>query len=102
MNYDELLPDWDAEDLPKRAGLDSRLQDMLLQCLDNDPAYPGTVSGLADDLFHADEVRTMLHRISTATCNMAIGMYGGRQEAIDAFRANLAQLRRIALEGADE
>ena len=44
----------------------------------------------------------MLNRINIAVCNMAVGAYGGQQEAIDAFRTNLAQLRRIALEGVDE
>jgi hypothetical protein len=102
VNYDELLPDWDAEDLPHRAGLDSRLQAMFLEHLDNDPAYMSTVCGIADDLVNADQVRTALHRVSIAVCNIAIGAYGGRREAIDAFSANLTALRRIALEGVDE
>ena len=102
MHYDEFVPDWDAEDLSKRAGLDARLQAMFIEHLDNDPMYPYTVSGLADDVVAADQVRAMLNRINIAVCNMAVGAYGGRQEAIDAFRTNLAQLRRIALEGVDE
>jgi hypothetical protein len=64
--------------------------------------YVSTVCGLADDLVNADQVRTALHRVATAVCNIAVGAYGGRQEALDAFRQNLAQLRRIALEGASE
>lgn len=96
------LPDWDVEDLPQRAGLDARLQDMLVQHLDNDPAYPATVCGLADDLVHADQVRTALHRVATAVCNIAVGAYGSREAALTVFRTNLAQLRRIALSGADE
>lgn len=103
MDYDDWsLPDWDAEDLPARAGLDSRLQAMFLEHLDNDPQYPSTVCGLADDLVNADQVRTALHRVATAVCNIAVGAYGSREAALTVFRTNLAQLRRIALSGADE
>ena len=102
MDYDELLPDWDRDDHSKRAGLDARLQDMVVQHLANDPLWPTTVTGLADDLVANDEVREMLPRACIVIENLAIWMYGGRQAAIDRFTSDLAQLRAIAMKGVAE
>ena len=99
MHYDETVPEWDMDDIPQRAGLDARLQSFLLEHLDNDPMYQTTVTGLAEDLVSADQVRMALHHIAIAVGNMAIGAYGGRTEAIAAFRVNLERLERIAREG---
>jgi thioredoxin-like negative regulator of GroEL len=96
MDYDEFTPDWDAVDLPQRAALDARLQDMLIQHLDNDPMWPNTVTALADDLVTNDEVRKALTRFCILVENMAVWQAGGRQEAIDDMCQTLVQLRAIA------
>lgn len=101
MHEDALLPEWDR-DPEKRAGLDARLQDMVLQHIADDPLWPRTTMGLADDLVSNDEVPEMLSSVCTLICNMAVWLYGGRQEAIDRFTADLAQLRAIAIKGAGE
>ena len=103
MSYDTWeLPDWDRDDLAKRAGLDARLADMVVQHLDDDPLWSQTVRGLAQDLTAADEVTDALASVSVIVANMAVGMHGGRAEAIAAFRTDLAQLRRIAMKAVDE
>lgn len=101
MDYEELLPDWDRDDLSKRAALDARLQDVALQHLANDPLYPSTVAALAEDLMNDDEVRAMLNSACTILGNMAVWMYGGRESAIERFAANLRQLRTVAMKGAE-
>jgi hypothetical protein len=102
MDYDEFAPDWDADDLSRRAPLDARLQDMLVQHLDGDPLWPYTVIGLADDLTARDEVRKALIRVCVCVENLAIWNAGGRDEAIAGMRQSLAQLRRIAAGVAEE
>ena len=96
MHDAELLPDWDADDHSHRASLDARLAEVIVGHLDNDPLWPNTVTVLADDLTANDEVREMLSRICVLVENFAVWMYGGRDEAIGRFKADLDQLRRIA------
>lgn len=100
MTDDALIPGWDR-DPAKRAGLDARLQDMLLQHTANDPLWAGTVTALAEDLVSADQIPAMLSSVCVYIENLAIWAYGGREEAIDRFRADLAQLRTIAIKGAE-
>src|SRR5262249_32673431 len=102
MTDDDLLPDWDRDDDARRAGLDARLCDMLRAHLADYPLWQRTAPALADDLTANDEVLTMLSRVSVLVDNLAILAYGGRQEAIDALTADLAQLRRIAMKGAGQ
>ena len=99
MNYDETVPDWDADDLPRRAALDARLQDMLIQSLDRDPRWSCTVAGLADDLVTNDEVRKMLSRFCIVYENLTLLFYDGPEHALDDMRRNLGQLRAIAMRG---
>lgn len=105
MDYNEFIPDWDAsgDDLSRRAALDARLQDMIVQHLADDPMYPRTATSLASDLVEHDEVLAMLNRFSVVVENQAILLHNGsRQEALDAFRRDLVTLRRIATKGAGE
>jgi hypothetical protein len=85
MTDDWMLPDWDRPDLLKRAGLDARLQEMIVQHLDNDPTWAQTVRGLADDLTADDKVREMLARFCVVVENL---WSYGRQEAVEHFRNN--------------
>ena len=102
MDHNDLQPDWARDDLSRRAAFDARLQDMIVQHLADDPLWPRTVTGLAADLVEHDEVLAMLNRFCLVIENQAIYMHGGRQEALDAFKQNLAELRRIATTGAEE
>ena len=99
MDYNEMLPDWDRDDLSKRAGLDARLCDMLVQAVDNDPQYSHTVTALADDLVANDEVRAMLFTFTTLVVNDALFHCDSREEVIERFKTNRAQLREIAMRG---
>jgi hypothetical protein len=91
--------EWDR-DPATRAGLDARLQDMLLQHTACDLRWARTVMGLAGDLVASDSVPEMLTSVCVLIDNLAVWAYGGRQEAIDRFTADLAQLRAIAAKGA--
>jgi hypothetical protein len=99
MHDDELpLPDWDARDLARRAALDSRLQDVVLQHLDGDERWDTTMGVLAEDLVANNEVTAMLARICVVIENLAIWCHNGsRDEAIERFRTDLVQLRKIAM-----
>ncbi len=100
MDHNDLQPDWDRDDLSRRAALDARLQAMLIEHLADDPLWPRTMTGLEHDLVEHDEVLAMLNRFCVVVENQAILLYGGRQEALDAFKRNLVQLRHIATKGA--
>jgi hypothetical protein len=102
VNYEEMLPDWDRDNLSARAALDARLCDMLVQAVENDPAYSHTVIALAADLVENDEVRAMLSSFTTLVLNDALYHCDSREEVIERFKTNRAHLRRIAMEGQSE
>ena len=102
MDYRETQPDWDRDDLSRRAAFDARLQSLIIEHLADDPMFPRTITNLASDLTEHDEVLAMLNRFCVVIENQAIMLHGGRQEALDAFRRDLVQLRAIATEGAEE
>src|SRR6476646_9601826 len=95
-------PDWDRDDLAKRAPLDARLADMVAQHLDDDPMWASTVKGFADDLVDNDEVRELLASVCVVVATLTVYCHRGRAEAIQALKNDCAQLRRIAAKGADE
>ena len=99
MDYNEMVPDWDADDLPQRAVLDARLADMLAQHLDEDRLWSQTVTTLASDLVEADQVRKMLTRFCCVAGNLAIYCHGGRAEAVAALRGQVEELRVIVARG---
>ena len=99
MDANDWMPDWEVDDLSRRAALDARLQAMVVEHLADDPTWPRTITGLAADLIEGDEVLAALSRLCAVIENMAVLLYGGRREAIDAFRRDLATLRRIATKG---
>ena len=96
MHEDAQLPEWDTDDPGGRAAMDARLQDLALQAIENDPRWPHTLMALSEDLVNLDQVPEMLSSVCTIVVNMAIWTYGGRDEAIERFKSDLAQLRRIA------
>jgi hypothetical protein len=93
---DALLPEWDSNDPGGRAAMDARLQDLALQAIENDPRWPRTLMALSEDLVNLDQVPEMLSSVCTFVVNMAIWVHCGRDEAIERFKSDLVQLRRIA------
>ncbi len=102
MDYSEMVPDWDADDISRRAAFDARLQSLIIEHLADDPLWPRTVTSLASDLVEHDEVLAMVNRFILVIENQAILLYGGRREALDAFKRDLITLRAIASRGAEE
>lgn len=98
---DAQLPPWDSTDPGGRAAMDSRLQELWLQAIENDPRFPRTLMALSDDLAKLDMVPEMLASATTFVLNLAIWAHGGRDEAIARFRDNLVQLRAIAIKEAN-
>jgi hypothetical protein len=98
MNDDALLPDWDR-DPATRAGLEARLQEMLLQHTADDPRWPQTVAALAEDLVSCDQVAEALSSVCTYVDNLVVYHLGGRQEAVDRFASDLEQLCALAAKG---
>lgn len=93
-------PAWDR-DTPRTAALDARLQEMCLMHTAADPRWIPTVLALAADLVAHEQVVEMLSAVSCFVTGLATGCHG-YEVAIARFTGDLQQLRRIAIEEAEE